>query len=254
MARPPLGEHAMSNAQRQARHRDRRRGDDLKLWRPAPPLRGPRAAEWFPTPPPPRAGQYRVIYADPPWLYETWGRTGAGKSGTYAKLPLPVIKALPVAEWAHPERCVLFLWAASPLLPQCLQVFEPWGFEYATVGFVWAKLNPRADPALVRPADLSIITGKYTRGGAEFLLIGRRGGGVLKALKNRRTRQVVMAPRREHSEKPAIFRELIEAMYDGPYLELFARHTRPGWDAWGNQVGLLDSAPDGPRRAGGRDA
>jgi N6-adenosine-specific RNA methylase IME4 len=41
----------------------------------------------------------------------------------------------------------------------------------------------------------------------------------------------------EHSEKPVIFYEIIEEMYDhGPRLELFARRTRAGWDAWGNEA------------------
>ena len=24
-------------------------------------------------------------------------------------------------------------------------------------------------------------------------------------------------------------------MYDGPYIELFARNTRPDWQSWGNE-------------------
>ena len=36
----------------------------------------------------------------------------------------------------------------------------------------------------------------------------------------------------------------------GPYLELFARQSRPGWDSFGNQEGLFDQGPVGP--AGGR--
>ena len=30
--------------------------------------------------------------------------------------------------------------------------------------------------------------------------------------------------------------ETIEDRWAGPYLELFARTARPGWDAWGNEV------------------
>jgi N6-adenosine-specific RNA methylase IME4 len=30
--------------------------------------------------------------------------------------------------------------------------------------------------------------------------------------------------------------ELIEARSLGPYIELFARHTRPGWDSWGDEI------------------
>jgi len=31
-------------------------------------------------PPPPRAGQYSVIYADPPWTFETYSAKGKGRS------------------------------------------------------------------------------------------------------------------------------------------------------------------------------
>lgn len=42
--------------------------------------------------------------------------------------------------------------------------------------------------------------------------------------------------KREHSRKPDELYELIESCSFGPYLELFARGTRPGWTGWGNQA------------------
>ena len=36
-----------------------------------------------------------------------------------------------------------------------------------------------------------------------------------------------------HSEKPAAFGDLVESVAPGPYLELFSRTPRLGWDAWG---------------------
>jgi hypothetical protein len=53
-------------------------------------------------------------------------------------------------------------------------------------------------------------------------------------------RRLIVSPRREHSRKPDEVYERIERLVDGPYLELFARQRRPGWDAWGREVGLLD--------------
>jgi N6-adenosine-specific RNA methylase IME4 len=41
------------------------------------------------------------------------------------------------------------------------------------------------------------------------------------------------SPRLDHSEKPPLFADLIERMSPGPYVELFARAPRLGWDAWG---------------------
>ena len=48
-------------------------------------------------------------------------------------------------------------------------------------------------------------------------------------------RKLIVSPRREHSRKPDEAYERIEALCEGPYLELFARARRPGWDGWGNQ-------------------
>jgi N6-adenosine-specific RNA methylase IME4 len=57
-----------------------------------------------------------------------------------------------------------------------------------------------------------------------------------------------VAPRREHSRKPADVRERIERLVPGPYLELFARETKPGWDCWGEQSGLFDRGAVATRR------
>jgi N6-adenosine-specific RNA methylase IME4 len=49
-------------------------------------------------------------------------------------------------------------------------------------------------------------------------------------------RQLIEAPRREHSRKPDEIHDRIEALVPGPYCELFARAPREGWDVWGNQT------------------
>ena len=45
-----------------------------------------------------------------------------------------------------------------------------------------------------------------------------------------------MDKRREHSRKPDEIYSRIEALVDGPYLEMFARQRWPGWDSLGNEV------------------
>ncbi|HET7714112.1 MAG TPA: MT-A70 family methyltransferase, partial [Bauldia sp.] len=47
---------------------------------------------------------------------------------------------------------------------------------------------------------------------------------------------VIQSRKREHSRKPDEQYEIIEKCSPGPYLELFARGTRPGWTAWGRQA------------------
>jgi N6-adenosine-specific RNA methylase IME4 len=55
-----------------------------------------------------------------------------------------------------------------------------------------------------------------------------------------------MTPRREHSRKPPNLHEEIEARIPGPYLEVFARASRPGWDTFGNQATKFDPTPSAP--------
>jgi N6-adenosine-specific RNA methylase IME4 len=50
---------------------------------------------------------------------------------------------------------------------------------------------------------------------------------------------LVLEKKREHSRKPEAFYDLIERCSPGPYLELFARHKRPGWSQWGDELGTL---------------
>ena len=42
--------------------------------------------------------------------------------------------------------------------------------------------------------------------------------------------------------KPEEFFDIVEKVSPGPYLELFARRQRPGWETWG------DEAPGMPRQ------
>jgi N6-adenosine-specific RNA methylase IME4 len=52
---------------------------------------------------------------------------------------------------------------------------------------------------------------------------------------------VIQAPRREHSRKPDELYAIIERAYpELPKIELFARHARPGWTAWGDEAPTPD--------------
>lgn len=42
--------------------------------------------------------------------------------------------------------------------------------------------------------------------------------------------------RGEHSAKPEAFLDIVESVSPGPYLEMFARRQRLGWDTWGNEA------------------
>jgi N6-adenosine-specific RNA methylase IME4 len=200
----------------------------------------------------PNAGRYRVIYADPAWRHVTRspkGVTRRAPSQHYPTMPLADICALPVREVAAKD-CHLFLWTTGPHLQQAFRVMESWGFKYSSIGFLWAKLNPGAAGAMfLTDADFHVGMGYTTRKNTELCLLGRRGnpGRLSKSV-----RELIVAARREHSRKPDQARSRIEAYSDGPYLEMFARESAPGWDAWGLEAGKFDQpvVADGPRHIG----
>jgi len=210
---------------------------------------------------PPQADQYRVIYADPPWRFATYSDRGKGRSAEahYDCLTIDQIKAIPVRQWAADD-AVLLLWATDPLLPRALEVIEAWGFTYKTVGFYWVKLNKsvagRLAPdllgngPLLSGRDFFTGLGFWTRANPEPCLLATRGHPKRRAGD---VQKLLLAPRREHSRKPEEAYGRIERLLPGPYLELFARQSRPGWDGFGNQPGLFDRGPVATRRRPSRE-
>ncbi|MFO1069673.1 MAG: MT-A70 family methyltransferase [Geminicoccaceae bacterium] len=198
------------------------------------------------TPADPPRRDYRVVYADPPWTFATYSDKGKGRSAEahYDTMSLAAIKALPVASWTAPD-CVLLMWATDPLLPRALEVIAAWGFTYKTVGFYWAKLNKGRDGLLFGPRDFFTGLGFWTRANPEPCLLATRGRPKRQS---GNVQRLVVAPRREHSRKPDEVAERIERLAPGPYLEMFARETRPGWDSWGLQAGMFDEGPKRTRR------
>lgn len=177
-----------------------------------------REAERVSRPLPP--DKYRVLYADPPWRYDNGGFDEAAEA-QYPTLDVADICILPVAALAD-EGSVLFLWATNPLLPEALQVLAAWGFSYKT-NLAWIKDQGRGK-------------GWFLRSKHELLLIGTRSQTSHPQV---RPDSCFEADRGAvHSRKPARAYELIEQMYAGPRIELFARARRPGWDAWGDEPAL----------------
>lgn len=166
---------------------------------------------------------YRTIVADPPWAYERFiqgptGDVGWLKAGMpYTMMSLEDIVALPVRELADPSGAFLFLWTTNRYLPDAFDVMGAWGFRYRQA-LVWSK------------GDASPFPGSVAPNTGEFLLVGRRGSvkriGTAPA-------SIVQAVRGAHSAKPDAFTDLIESVAPGPYVELFARAPRLGWDHWG---------------------
>ncbi len=197
-------------------HAEMRRGD-LKRWLVAQEHGGAREAPTLPQ----GDTRYGAILADPPWPFATYG---AGNTRApdqhYPTMPLDEICALPVAALAADD-CALFLWVPSHLLHGAPHVMRCWGFHFVTSAFVWVKDG--------------IGMGYWTRKQTELCLLGTRGAPKRQAAD---VGELIRAPRGRHSEKPGDAHGRIERLVAGPYLELFARQQRPGWDAWGNDPAL----------------
>jgi N6-adenosine-specific RNA methylase IME4 len=198
----------------------------------------------------PQANHYGVIYADPPWTFSTYSRKGKGRSAEayYDCMTLADIKALPVAEWAAND-CILFLWTTDPLLEKAFEVIRAWGFTYKTVGFYWVKL--RKPDSLYNDSSFFTGLGFWTRANPEPCLLATRGTPHRLSAN---VRKLIVSPRREHSRKPDEAYARIEALCKGPYLEMFARSSQPGWDRWGLDADLREIGPRRWRAAGYPDA
>ncbi len=171
--------------------------------------------------------KYRTIVADPPWDYDRTGvtfhdATGGAFTGTgppYDSMSLGEMVDLPIRELAERD-AHLYLWTTQRYIRDGFWLAEAWGFNVSSV-LVWCK-----------PIRGWTVGGTFMST-TEFALFCRRGS--LKA-KTRIDRQWFEWPRAAHSAKPEAFLDLVEQVSPGPYLELFARRNRLGWDTWGNEA------------------
>jgi len=147
--------------------------------------------------------KYGVIYADPPWKFKVYNdATGRGRSAEswYDCLSLEEIKELPVGDFIAND-CVLFMWVTDPFLQKGFEVITAWGFEFKTVGFYWAKCAEYiTNPNIMGDANWPIGTGYWTHANPEQCLLSTYGSP---RRTNADVRKLVVAPRREHSRKPA---------------------------------------------------
>ena len=185
---------------------------------------------------------YSLILTDPPWAYNDQGTrlspTYEGKqrkSGKhYDTMSLPEICAL--GEWVKTftaANAILLLWSTHPIKQtHPWPVIEAWGFKYSTaIPWIKARWDTKQQRFIY-----NIGGGKTTRSCSEELLICTRGKGA-SLVTDRGIPGAIIAPRTAHSKKPAEQYGIAERMVPGgPFLEMFAREQRTGWDVWGNEV------------------
>lgn len=189
--------------------------------------------------------KYNIIYADPPWSFNSVKTGGSMKSGAAANYPtmtLDQMKKLDVAAICEKD-CVLIMWYVSSQPQEALDLVKAWGFTVKSMNcFIWQKLTTNLMP--------HFGMGYWTRAGAECALIAVRGKPKSE---NKAIRQVRAEMLGKHSEKPAVFRdEIVRLCGDLPRLEMFARCVPAGWDVWGNEVEkslTIDGEPELPAPA-----
>lgn len=174
-------------------------------------------------------GRFGTIMADPPWLFEN----STGKMAPehkrlfrYSTMTNEQIMSMPVNEIALPKSH-LYLWVPNALIETGLEVMKRWGFTYKT-NIVWYKIRKDGGP------DRRGV-GFYFRNVTELLLFGVKGN-IRTLDPGRSMPNIIISQKREHSRKPDEVYDVVEKCSSGPYLELFARHSRQNWVSWGNQV------------------
>lgn len=175
--------------------------------------------------------KYRTIVADPPWPMPDSGvRTNSTKGNwgpylgqvastiPYNTMGLEEICELPISNLAEPNAHI-YVWTVNRYIRKTYELVEAWGFRPSTL-LTWCK------------APMGIGLGGTFTNASEFILFARRGS--LKAT-TRVDRNWWQWKRGPHSAKPEAFLDLVEQVSPGPYLELFSRRARLGWDVWGDE-------------------
>lgn len=216
-------------------------------------------------------GGARVALFDPPWLYKNYSAKGELKNAThwYDCVPIPEIAQFPL-DLVMADTSVVFMWVTWPTMPDWMFVIRGLGYTFVSLAWEWRKFNPATgkyafgggygtrknlEPCLMltkgEPAMRVPPSGKIDLDGMlpferAYHLAARIGARSIRDFIDFLPLDEIRAPRRQHSRKPDEQYDRIELLFEGPYIELFAREKRPGWIAWGNQLGMfgVDSGCD----------
>jgi N6-adenosine-specific RNA methylase IME4 len=172
-------------------------------------------------------GRFGAGIVDFPWPWVTYSARGRGKCAERhytGSLALDAIKALPLASLFKPD-CAVAFWYPQAFVGEIAEVIRALGFTPKTQG-TWVKLSRTGQ-------RLQFGTGHILRSTCEYWVVATRGRP---RVRSHRERNLIVAPVREHSRKPDELYGIMERLYGGPYVELFARHPWPGWTGWGDQL------------------
>lgn len=181
------------------------------------------------------SGRYGIVYADPPWEYSYWrksGSNGRAAANHYDVRPPERIAEMDVARICMRDTYLL-LWVTGPMLYESRKVVEGWGFDYSTIGFGWCKVNADGSPY--------VGMGYTVRSNLELCLLCRRGQPethskkIKQIVEDAEEPEAVKARVGRHSQKPkSVGKRITLLAGDVPRIELFCRGPPlAGWDAMG---------------------
>lgn len=178
----------------------------------------------------------QTLVVDCPWRFgDTLPGPGRGAAKHYGTLSVEELCAFALPPLA--EDCRVFFWRVAAMQAEAIEVLHAWGFGPPKAELVWVKTTHHValedEGLLPARAQLHFGMGRTTRASHEVCLIATRGRP---ALLDRSVRSVFVARAGEHSRKPERFYRLVERLSPGPYVELFARRRRPGWECLGDEV------------------
>ena len=140
--------------------------------------------------------KYKIIYADPPWSYNSTSKNGTSRGVAekyYNTMTLNDIKKLPIERIAD-KNCLLFMWITFPHLHEMIDILNAWGFTYKTVAFTWIKVYKNSrNPVLA--------CGYWTRSNAEICILATKGKDYPRRI-NAGVSQIIISEQRKHSQKP----------------------------------------------------
>jgi len=173
-------------------------------------------------------GPFPLVYADPPWRFETYTPDGTHRMPddhyptlTDEEICTFAIDGKTIEQLAGPDSA-LFMWCTSSNIVRALSVMVRWGFEYKTHA-VWDKVK--------------IGMGLVFRNQHELLLYGSRGSIPKPVIL---PSSVFRFRATEHSAKPPEIRKKLEEMYPDfdarTRIELFCRGKVDGWTTVGYEA------------------
>ena len=155
---------------------------------------------------------YRTILAD---FTANFGCESCNNSLPLDSRTIQKIKDLPIAGLANPDSSVCLIWVNRMTLRHGLEILETWGF---TTRSIMTNILP----------NFMFLGSQHAA--VEHLLIGTRGHNP--TIPNAKLSEMSKTLQHHLSDPAQQFETIEKELSEGPYLDLFGRTNRPGWDAY----------------------